>query len=108
MIKHIKTFLRTAVWNADGMGSTKEVLSDRGDLSTITDSNRTIVTMGIIVARLLVVLKLDIYNIVSLLHCNSFLIKQRDFLCVLILTIHISINTLQIKICSSYIKLCNT
>ena len=56
MIKHIKTFLRTAVWNADGMGSTKEVLSDRGDLSTITDSNRTIVSVAVIVARLLVIL----------------------------------------------------
>ena len=56
MIKHIKTFSRTAVWNADGMGSTKEVLSDRGDLSTITDSNRTIVSVAVGVARLLIIL----------------------------------------------------
>ena len=56
MIKYIITLLRTAVWNADGMGSTKEVLSDRGDLSTITDSNRTIVSVAVVVARLLVIL----------------------------------------------------
>ena len=44
--------------NTDSVGSAEEVLSDGGDLSTIADSNRAIITVGVIVTRLLVVLQL--------------------------------------------------
>ena len=40
------------------MRSTQEILSKLSDLTTITNSNRAIVSMGIIVYWLLVVLKL--------------------------------------------------
>lgn len=39
------------------MGSTEEVLCDRSDLSTVADRNGTIITVGVVVGRLLVVLE---------------------------------------------------
>ena len=47
----------TAEWDANGVGSTQEVLSDRGDLATIADRDGTVVAVGVVVRRLLVVLE---------------------------------------------------
>ena len=50
--------LRTTKWNADSMRSTQEILGKLSNLASVTDGNRAIVSMGIIVYRLLVVLEL--------------------------------------------------
>lgn len=47
----------TAVRDSDGVGSAQEVLSDRHNLTAVADSDRAIVAVGVVVARLLVVLK---------------------------------------------------
>ena len=48
---------RTAVGDTNGMRCAQEVLSDRRDLSIITDGNRTVVSVGIVIAWFLVVLQ---------------------------------------------------
>lgn len=42
----------------DSMSGTEKILGKLRDLTTITDGNRAIVSMGIVICRLLVVLKL--------------------------------------------------
>lgn len=54
----INGMLLTTKRNANGVRSTQEILSKRRDLTTVTDGNRAIVSVGIIVYRLLVVLEL--------------------------------------------------
>ena len=52
-----KIGLLTAVWDANGVRGPQEVLSNRRDLSTIADSNRTVIAVSVVVHRLLVVLQ---------------------------------------------------
>lgn len=50
--------LFTTKRNTDSVRSTQEILGKRSDLTSVTNANRAIVSMGIIVYRLLVVLEL--------------------------------------------------
>ena len=47
----------TAEGDADSVRGTQEVLRNGGDLSTIADGNRAVIAVGVVVGRLLIVLK---------------------------------------------------
>lgn len=70
--------IRTTEGDANSVGRTYEIMCQCCDLSAITDSNWTIVSMGVVVARLLVVLEL----------MNKIVSFNKNFACTNAYTFH--------------------